>query len=40
MLRGYTRLAGRRYDSYLDGRLEVDSSPGAGTRVRAELPCG
>jgi len=24
----------------LDGRLKVDSSPGAGTRVRAELPCG
>ena len=24
----------------LDGRLEVHSAPGAGTRVRAELPCG
>jgi len=24
----------------LDGCLEIDSSPGAGTRVRAELPCG
>jgi signal transduction histidine kinase len=24
----------------LDGRLFVDSSPGAGTRIRAEIPCG
>ena len=24
----------------LDGRLRVDSPPGAGTLVRAELPCG
>lgn len=24
----------------LDGRLEIESTPGAGTRVRAELPCG
>jgi PAS domain S-box-containing protein len=24
----------------LDGRLLVDSSPGAGTRIRAEIPCG
>ncbi|MGI9031801.1 MAG: sensor histidine kinase [Ilumatobacteraceae bacterium] len=24
----------------LDGRLVVDSAPGSGTRVRAELPCG
>jgi signal transduction histidine kinase len=24
----------------LDGRLRVDSPPGAGTVVRAELPCG
>jgi PAS domain S-box-containing protein len=23
----------------LDGRLEIDSAPGGGTRVRAELPC-
>ncbi len=24
----------------LDGRLEVESRPGSGTRVRAEIPCG
>lgn len=24
----------------LGGRLEIDSAPGAGTRVTAELPCG
>jgi PAS domain S-box-containing protein len=24
----------------LDGRLVVDSEPGAGTRIRAEIPCG
>jgi signal transduction histidine kinase len=24
----------------LDGRLEVQSPPGAGTRIRAEIPCG
>lgn len=24
----------------LDGRLEVHSAPGTGTRVKAELPCG
>jgi PAS domain S-box-containing protein len=24
----------------LDGRLFVDSAPGAGTRIRAEIPCG
>ena len=24
----------------LEGHLEVDSSPGAGTRIRADLPCG
>ena len=23
----------------LDGHFEVDSPPGAGTRLRAELPC-
>jgi signal transduction histidine kinase len=23
----------------LDGRLLVDSAPGAGTRIRAEIPC-
>jgi signal transduction histidine kinase len=26
--------------SALDGRLEVDSPPGAGTRVHAHIPCG
>ena len=24
----------------LDGRLDVDSPPGAGTTVRAAIPCG
>jgi signal transduction histidine kinase len=24
----------------LDGVLEVESAPGVGTRVRAEIPCG
>ena len=24
----------------LDGRLDVDSPPGAGTRLLAEIPCG
>jgi signal transduction histidine kinase len=24
----------------LDGSLFVESAPGAGTRVRAEIPCG
>jgi signal transduction histidine kinase len=23
----------------LDGRLVIDSAPGAGTRIRAEIPC-
>ena len=23
----------------LDGRLDLDSPPGAGTRIRAEIPC-
>jgi signal transduction histidine kinase len=23
----------------LDGRLDVESPPGAGTRIRAEIPC-
>jgi signal transduction histidine kinase len=23
----------------LDGRLDVDSAPGRGTRIRAEIPC-
>jgi signal transduction histidine kinase len=33
-LRGIADRAGA-----LDGRLEVDSPPGAGTRVRVEVPC-
>jgi signal transduction histidine kinase len=24
----------------LDGRLSIDSPPGAGTTIRAEIPCG
>jgi signal transduction histidine kinase len=24
----------------LDGVLRVESTPGAGTRIRAEIPCG
>jgi signal transduction histidine kinase len=24
----------------LDGLLEVESRPGVGTRIRAEIPCG
>ena len=30
----------RRRVEALDGRLEVDSPAGGGTRLRAELPCG
>jgi signal transduction histidine kinase len=35
---GLTGLA--RRVAALDGHLEVDSPPGVGTALRAEVPCG